>query len=417
LLNKIGGYVRKNISLTIFCIFLFSNIHAQSGWFPLKNGPTSRLFTCIYFINADTGFVNVLDIGTFRTQDGGKTWTSLKIFGTKFKFFNNNKLGFSIGGVWKTIDSGSTWTYEDLPIRDIEFPSDSIGYSVGLSSDTLAVSLGRTYNGGKTWSYSKILLLSPSRRVVDVHNLSFRDNLHGFVTEETEAQDGSGGGAFGYYTSDGGETWISRRSGNFLFLHDSSWLSTDMNGGIYKTENDFKDSRQVNLNKISIQGCSGIPEQLITKFDSSIISVLSVNTKSIWRSINSGELWYEQFCDNGNTHVDWNQGSISTPTNFTGYAVGIDTQIYKTIDGGGPPFTSNVKSDLEKNSVLSILSNPISTSADFQFDALKAPTPFELFDALGRTLYRKELSSGQTSLHLDMQKYPAGIYFARLGTV
>ena len=61
-----------------------------------------------------------------------------------------------------------------------------------------------------------------------------------------------------------------------------------------------------------------------------------------------------------------------------------------------------------------LLSNPITSSADFQFDALKEPTVFELFDALGRSVLRQQLPAGQATLHVDMQKYPTGIYFARL---
>ena len=64
---------------------------------------------------------------------------------------------------------------------------------------------------------------------------------------------------------------------------------------------------------------------------------------------------------------------------------------------------------------LKLLFNPITSSADFQFDALQEPAVFELFDALGRSLLRQQLAVGQQTRRVDMQKYPAGIYFARLG--
>ena len=79
------------------------------------------------------------------------------------------------------------------------------------------------------------------------------------------------------------------------------------------------------------------------------------------------------------------------------------------------PNGSDVRTTTAANDRFSILSNPITSSADFQFDALKEPTVFELFDALGRSVLRRELPAGQASLHIDMQKYPSGIYFARLG--
>lgn len=62
-----------------------------------------------------------------------------------------------------------------------------------------------------------------------------------------------------------------------------------------------------------------------------------------------------------------------------------------------------------------LISNPISSSADFQFDPLNSSISFQLFDLLGRAIYHEQLPAGQTSFHLDMQKYPSGIYFARLG--
>lgn len=66
-------------------------------------------------------------------------------------------------------------------------------------------------------------------------------------------------------------------------------------------------------------------------------------------------------------------------------------------------------------SKFNIIANPFTSSADFQFDALKESAVFELFDALGRSFLRQQLPAGQASLHLDMKKYPAGIYLARLG--
>ena len=64
---------------------------------------------------------------------------------------------------------------------------------------------------------------------------------------------------------------------------------------------------------------------------------------------------------------------------------------------------------------LNILANPLTSTADFQFSALQEPAVFELFDALGRSVFRSSLPAGQASLHVDMQQFPAGIYFARLG--
>ncbi len=402
----------------ILCFFLCKDSFAQTGWFPLPNAPQSRYFNSIYFVNADTGFVSN-ENGNYRTTDGGATWTLMQVYGVNFKFFNHNKVGYSIGGVWKTVDSGFTWIYQHLAVLDIEFPSDSIGYSVGYSSDTLMVSFGKTTDGGGTWNYRNILPVGSGThmRVVDVRWLTFRDELHGFVTEQAEAQDGSGGVEFVGYTADGGKTWIQPNAGGdeLLFLHDSTWLATNLASTVIRTDNDFK-YVSYNDSIIRLPDChnGALPEQHICKFDTNIVSALSLRYKSIFRSIDAGRTWYQQLCAHNNYHVDWNQGSICTPTKLVGYAVGIDSQIYKTIDGGGPPFTNAVK-NITTYSELQLLVNPVISFADFQFSPFNSSQEFHLFDLLGRELLRREVAAGERSLHLDMHEYPAGIYFARLG--
>jgi photosystem II stability/assembly factor-like uncharacterized protein len=73
------------------------------------------------------------------------------------------------------------------------------------------------------------------------------------------------------------------------------------------------------------------------------------------------------------------------------------------------------RSTIKEHFQFSLLSNPLTSSADFKFEPLKEPTPLELFDLLGRQLLRREIAAGEGSLHIDMQSYPAGVYFARLG--
>ncbi len=421
--NRIMQNSKARIATFFFVAFVVSPclVYAQQGWFPLTTGPISSQFTSIYFINADTGLVSCGDLGNFRTTDEGRTWTAIAIFGSHYKFFNNNKLGFSYPSVYKTTDGGFNWTYENLSVSDIDFPSDSIGYIVRKSSDTNAILLGKTNNGGKSWGYSHIPVIPPhsKMRVVDVHTLAFRDNEHGFVTVEAEAMDGSGGGPIGLSTSDGGNNWIGGNGDGYqlLFLHDSTWISTHFHSQPTKTNDDFNTLRY--LDSIvtfdsSRYDCYRNTSYAMSKFDTNNILGIDVyfGGGQIIRSTDAGESWHIQFCFIDAPYDVY--AAVSLPTKLVGYAVCVDSQIYKTIDGGGPPFTNSVNSSTE-NSKYTLLSNPITSSADFQFEALKAPVVFELFDLLGRQLLHQELFAGQTSLHLDMQHYPAGIYFARLG--
>jgi photosystem II stability/assembly factor-like uncharacterized protein len=407
---------KKNEIIALFFFFLLfsehSNSFAQTGWFPLPNAPYSREFYSIYFVNADTGFVSSYE-GNFKTTDGGVTWTPMQVYGVKFKFFNHNKLGFSIGGVWKTTDSGSTWQYNNLHVLDIDFPNDSIGYSVGYSADTLMVSFGKTTDGGKSWSYTNILPLPKGSRmrVVDVKWLAFRDELHGFVTEAGEAQDGSGGGDFGYYTSDGGNTWVQGHgNGNILYLHDSTWLSApDYGGGsILKTDDDFKNSRYVGI-KIPSDAC-GFLGYHICKFEENLVSSFEKQTGAIYKSTDAGETWYFQRCGTAN-QFNVNEGDITTPTRLVGYVVGIDSQIYKTIDGGGAPFTSDVKNSTPSDLALSLSPNP-ATGILTVHNAPANLLHVTITNILGETV-NEITNSGESDFMIALLKLPAGTYFIR----
>jgi hypothetical protein len=69
-----------------------------------------------------------------------------------------------------------------------------------------------------------------------------------------------------------------------------------------------------------------------------------------------------------------------------------------------------------KDQKISLLSTIVTNSADFQFGIHQSNIKFELYDVIGRLIVRFEIPEGETSLHLNVQKYPAGIYFARIGS-
>ena len=91
-----------------------------------------------------------------------------------------------------------------------------------------------------------------------------------------------------------------------------------------------------------------------------------------------------------------------------------DNLLIKTIDGGGDAVNS-VKDDHSISHFLLLVNNPIFTSANFFINGLTQQTEFQLFDALGRSLYKENISPSTTSLYLDMHQYPSGIYFVKLG--
>jgi photosystem II stability/assembly factor-like uncharacterized protein len=382
---------------------------SQSGWFPLKNSPIG--FYSIYFVNADTGFIS--GNGAMRTTDGGTTWSSIPVSGGSFKFFNNKRLGVCYGGsgVDYTHDGGITWRHNPVPsVNHIEFPTDSIGFCVSFGNDTTSALLGRTRDGGRTWTFKPFLKVvkRPQPRVIGIRSLAFRDSLHGFVTEDAEAWDGSGGGSTGFGTSDGGETWFLGGGSSYqkMFLHDSTWLAA-FDDGTSKTTNDFA-SLYYLLNVVEPLNRNYVPACCLSKADDSNIVSYNWFGSSILRSTNAGETWYFQYL----TRTQF-WGDISLPTTTVGYVLGIDSQIYKTIDGGGPPFTASVGSPFLSNVPVRLFPNPAHSYADLSFSTLVSSARFELFNSIGRKLLIDEVPAGKRNYHFDISRFPTGVYIAR----
>jgi photosystem II stability/assembly factor-like uncharacterized protein len=417
----------KKITL-LFLFLVFSTtlsaplLRAQTGWFPLKTAPNAKQFFSISFINADTGFVSTIDSGSYRTTDGGKTWTSLpRVLGAPFKFFNNNKLGYCDGGRHKTTDGGFNWFYQDVNALDIDFPTDSVGYVLG-PGDTVSISIGKSQDGGNSWSYTRVRVLGKNtrQRVVRFRYIAFRDADHGFVALDGEAQDGSGGGPICLYTSDGGNTWLPHAPGGdqLLFLHDSTWIAgffghqpprktnDDFNGGYHSLDS------IVDLDSLKYR-CRHNHAYALSKCDTN--NILGMNVYSgageITRSTDAGESWHIQLCFSGGSQDIL--ASVSLPTKLVGYAVGVDSQIYKTIDGGGLSFHNDVKK-VDQNSTLVITPNP--TTGIISISGLSENIlSVSVENILGKTI--AEFTHPESpSLKLDLSQQPPGTYFARFVT-
>jgi hypothetical protein len=393
------------------------SLYAQSGWFPLKNSPKATWpagYLSIYFVSADTGFICGGLGKPSRTTDGGATWVPIPVHGGRFKFFHNNRLGvnFADGTTSFTTDCGYTWReHPGLFCVDIDFPSDSVGYVVSMGNDSTRSILGKSTDRGQTWKYKYALppVGTPSR-VVGVQALAFSDDSRGFITEVTETWDGSGGGDLGFATTDGGESWKGGGITSTQMLHvtERTWLAVASNDGtIYKTFDDWHTFHDAGVNVVNSQVRPG---GSIAICDS--VNIVSFNHLggSICRSTDGGDNWYYQF--GGHTLIDW-PGSVSLPTPLVGYVIGIDSQIYKTTDGGGPPFTASVGSPFLSNVPVKLSPNPAHNYAELSFSTLASSARFELFNSIGRKLLIDEVPAGKRNYHFDISRFPTGVYIAR----
>jgi len=128
----------------LFFILCGYNIQAQTltpfTWqYPQYGG---HALNCTRWISAQK-FIAVGDAGTINlSSDDGATWQRVQPFTiVDFKgIFIKDSLTFFIvgslengkGEIYKTVDAGETWEMVfnniTMPLKDIHFPNDSIGY-------------------------------------------------------------------------------------------------------------------------------------------------------------------------------------------------------------------------------------------------------------------------------------------------
>jgi hypothetical protein len=407
----------------VFITGLASLSSSQTGWFPL-NTLISNTIIGVHFINADTGFVWTQWEGNWRTSNGGLTWQPLNANGREMLFVDNNRIGYFYQrlGVYQTTDHGVTWEFrDDIGDQDIEFPTPKVGYSIvlglGDDRDSNGVLFGKSIDSGKTWAHKYVRIGETPYRF-EGDRIFFQDENYGYLIyrlyiypdRPKEFLLGA------YYTSDGGETWHFPLKGppveifDVIHLYERTWLYSGLSGAILRTDNDFITEDQVSLNTVPSKVTYCFPEGKLSK--ASTAHIYSFDHKGVYYSPDSGTTWYRQFCQ-GYTGGQWGYG-ISMGSEQVGYFVGLDSQVYKTIDGGGAPLTViNLNSC---NCELTASPNPANTYLEIAIDRLNSDGLIEVYDALGRRVAQELVAPHETSHRLDIRSYPAGVYYVRVGS-
>jgi photosystem II stability/assembly factor-like uncharacterized protein len=165
------------------------------------------------FVDCDTGWIVGKDGAIFNTNDGGSTWTKIVSSGYPFDEdfykvdFMDRTLGYVLGylGVYRTVDGGSDWTNNWLPVApsrgawDMSFVDDSTGFLLGSKySDPDPIILYRTVDAGASWAPVPGSKGSLLRTVLTI----------AFASERT----GWAGGGVIMKTTDGGATWQTQLS-------------------------------------------------------------------------------------------------------------------------------------------------------------------------------------------------------------
>lgn len=267
------------LTFTLGILGCSSEIDSSANAFEKMNTNTTQSLTDISFINKNQGIIS----GSFgflaKTNNGGKTWTTLNVgdkqtfmstcmvneqkfytaridlfvtsnSGATFskiesisggptifdiKFFSPTKgLLTRSGSILKSDDSGNTWTkiYEGPSVDNLEITSDLVAYAYGGYTAIVFTGGGtidngtiiKTIDGGKSWTNT---LNSDS----NIHSISFiSDNIGYYINSRHEL----------HKTINGSTSWtkVSNLSGStssVCFINEKTgYYSTD-DGKIYAT--------------------------------------------------------------------------------------------------------------------------------------------------------------------------------------
>jgi photosystem II stability/assembly factor-like uncharacterized protein len=162
----------------------------------------------LFFVSATDGFATVYDGKVYKTEDGGIHWSLLNSVSTlplSGTYFIDKNIGYAFGGkagcspypcnvpgsvLFKTINSGKTWTKQNIPYARAEFNSayffnENSGFIVGLGQCL------KTNNGGGSWQSVTIGNNNISKICFKSQKIGYCISLMGDLLK----------------TEDGGQTW------------------------------------------------------------------------------------------------------------------------------------------------------------------------------------------------------------------
>ncbi|MDP4220962.1 MAG: choice-of-anchor D domain-containing protein [Bacteroidota bacterium] len=136
--------VRTIVAVILYSWISIPSLFAQGKWKPFVTKINGSPPIGASFLNADYGFVSVPG-STYRTTDGGKTWTHLSFVGNvgKSQFYFYTPANIFFAGAWESQDSGINWRLLPEPASSGNlYIKDNIFYDAS----------GRvSYDHAKTW--------------------------------------------------------------------------------------------------------------------------------------------------------------------------------------------------------------------------------------------------------------------------
>ncbi|GAA3930679.1 YCF48-related protein [Hymenobacter algoricola] len=308
---------------------LFKTSDAGASW-QLLPGLAGRRYRTIMFRTATEGYVNVDFGGTYRTLDGGATWTPLAGAwdSADCMYFTDSQRGVfltSYSTISQTIDGGATaprvyhsnytfsWT-------GVHFPTAQFGCGVGGDGAIVI-----TRDGGRTW------------RMHNPSSTNLRTNYAMFFGRNGEGL--IGGEAAGLWrTSDYGQRWVVdeqtlpayRNIYGLHFADPDTGLVVTTNNGFYMTYDGGKSFRTATPRSGAFVGHRSATDYLLLSSKVIFTTGSSVSGPArLAKSTNGGQSWsyYGPGFQNRLASLDF-------PTPQVGYACGAVGKIVRTTNGG-----------------------------------------------------------------------------------
>ena len=294
------------------------NIYSSDGgntWIAGQTLTTHEI-NCIKYINPNTGYITMSEIGMYKTTNRGQEWVGIEsirdIGEIEFQLLPEANIGFSAGTGLKIFKAeGDIDLWHKLIINDdltsIFFTSEYKGF---VLSEGLYSKLFKTTDGGLSWD------TVPG--VPGGNCITFTDSLTGYYGT-TASQI--------YKTTDGGESWyavngIINLIAKIIFINSQTGWAV---GGprIFKTT-DGGENWYEQLNRPGA-GFTSI------NFVDSLYGWASLGGWRPYKTTDSGLNWIEQ------TNLDfWNTNDVYFTSIDTGFIINgfIGNNLFKTLDGG-----------------------------------------------------------------------------------
>jgi photosystem II stability/assembly factor-like uncharacterized protein len=441
---------------------IFKTTDFGATWTICQAGLPHSYLNKISFANDQVGIAvgwqttNGIQNALVRTTDGGKTWTgrtqSVATLGVHLRADGNGVIGgsngynerttdygqtfnfgsapavavratwsqnattyilaggFVNGGIYRTINSGSTWSYTSGGnIFDIYFPSDQVGYAGGEGGV-----LKKTTNGGVSWSSIN------SGTTSDINSIFFINDLVGYIAGINST----------FKTTDGGTSWaIVNPLSNVYAIHfytiDSGYAVTG-GGSLLKTidaGNSWTLVAPGNITDMSVRDAAFLNGKVIavglqgdifvtnlTCSNAALTPQIIQNGNTLYSSFASGNQWYH-----GSGAIAGSTGSIYTPTApGTYYVINTTSQGCQSSSSNAINVVATAVSYVAIENSLKIYPNPTHATITIEIPAPLRSKAVLVRAATGQLVYAKQ-ASNRATMQLDFSSFPAGTYYLSVG--